>query len=153
MYMGVQARKPNQKGLALRNSKGFTLIEIVLVLAIAGLIFVIVFLAVQGAQRGRRDTERKSAAGRLLAAATQVSSNLRGDLPGDCGEIGTAYNDQDGRYPCTDGSYTDKFIKYSPDKKCDTDPAASPVNATGRATVQIALETGAPTAVYCLDDD
>ena len=36
-------------GKLLKDKKGFTLIEIVLVLAIAGLIMVIVFLAVGGA--------------------------------------------------------------------------------------------------------
>ena len=37
-----------------------TLIEIVLVLAIAGLLLVIVFLAVSGAQKSRRDSQRKN---------------------------------------------------------------------------------------------
>ena len=60
-------------------SKGFTLIEIVLVLAIAGLIMVIVFLAVAGAQRARRDTQRRTDAGRFLAAIEQCASNNNGD--------------------------------------------------------------------------
>lgn len=65
----------------LKNQKGFTLIEIVLVLAIAGMIFVVVFLAVEGANKGRRDTEAKSAASRLLAAAEQYASNTSGNYP------------------------------------------------------------------------
>ncbi|MEI7818960.1 MAG: type II secretion system protein, partial [bacterium] len=48
--------------------KGFTLIEIVIVLAIAALIMVVVFVAVQGAQRSQRDQARKDIAGRTLAA-------------------------------------------------------------------------------------
>jgi prepilin-type N-terminal cleavage/methylation domain-containing protein len=43
-----------------QKEKGFTLIEIVLVLAIAGLLLVIVFLAVSGAQKSRRDSQRKN---------------------------------------------------------------------------------------------
>lgn len=39
--------------------RGFTLIEIVLVLAIAGLLLVIVFLAVGQVQKARRDAQRK----------------------------------------------------------------------------------------------
>lgn len=62
---------------------GFTLIEIVIVLAIAGLIFVIVFFAVSQAQAARRDTERKSAASRMLAAGSQYSSNNQGSVPCD----------------------------------------------------------------------
>lgn len=39
--------------------KGFTIIEVVLVLAIAGLIFLMVFLALPALQRSQRDTQRK----------------------------------------------------------------------------------------------
>lgn len=39
--------------------KGFTIIEVVLVLAIAGLIFLMVFLALPVLQRSQRDTQRK----------------------------------------------------------------------------------------------
>jgi len=42
-----------------RNRKGFTIIEVVLVLAIAGLIFAMVFIALPSLQRGQRNTERK----------------------------------------------------------------------------------------------
>jgi prepilin-type N-terminal cleavage/methylation domain-containing protein len=51
---------------------GFTLIEIVIVLAVAALIMVIVFVAVQGALMGRRNDQRRSDARRVLAA---VESN------------------------------------------------------------------------------
>lgn len=73
------------------NSKGFTLIEIVLVLAIAGLILVIVFLAVGGAQRSRRDAQRKSDAARVSALVTQLASNRNGTLP-TVAEVNTAFN-------------------------------------------------------------
>ncbi len=53
--------------LALKK-KGFTLIEIVIVLAIAALILAIVFLAVGGAQRSQRDQASKDAAGKVVAA-------------------------------------------------------------------------------------
>ncbi len=51
---------------------GFTLIEIVIVLAIAALIMVIVFVATQGALQARRNDQRRSDARRVLAA---VESN------------------------------------------------------------------------------
>jgi len=50
-----------------RNQKGFTLIEVVLVLAIGGLIFLLAFLAFGQVSVNRRDTQRKSDAGRMLA--------------------------------------------------------------------------------------
>ena len=43
----------------MHKRKGFTLIEIVLVLAIAGLIFIMVFLAFGTLQRSQRNTQRK----------------------------------------------------------------------------------------------
>ena len=59
---------------------GFTLIEIVIVLAIAALIIVIVFVAVQGAQRSRRDTARRAAASRVLASLTQCAGDNSGTI-------------------------------------------------------------------------
>ena len=60
---------------------GFTLIEIVIVLAIAALIMVIVFVAVQGAQRSRRDTTARNSAAQALAAMEQYASNNSGVYP------------------------------------------------------------------------
>ncbi|HEY6737128.1 MAG TPA: type II secretion system protein [Candidatus Saccharimonadia bacterium] len=68
----------------LKREKGFTLIEIVLVLAIAGLLLVIVFLAVQGANRSRRDAQRKQDAGRMLAAMSECASNNNGQYGTTC---------------------------------------------------------------------
>ncbi|HEY2004241.1 MAG TPA: type II secretion system protein [Candidatus Saccharimonadia bacterium] len=65
----------------LKKEKGFTLIEIVLVLAIAGLILVIVFLAVSGAQKSRRDTQRKNDNARLLSQLESYASNNNGAYP------------------------------------------------------------------------
>jgi prepilin-type N-terminal cleavage/methylation domain-containing protein len=66
----------------LRNkTKGFTIIEVVLVLAIAGLIFLIVFLALPALQRQQRDTQRRSDIGRALAAVQSYQSNKQGAIP------------------------------------------------------------------------
>ncbi|QQS27067.1 type II secretion system protein [bacterium] len=58
--------------------KGFTLIEIVIVLAIAALIMVVVFFAVQGAQREQRNTTRKDVANRVKAAMVTARGNNNG---------------------------------------------------------------------------
>lgn len=61
--------------------RGFTLIEIVIVLAIAALIMVTVFLAVQGAQRNQRDQVRKDVVNRAKAQLEQAKGNLNGAYP------------------------------------------------------------------------
>ena len=62
--------------------KGFTIIEVVLVLAIAGLIFLMVFLALPNLQRSQKDTQRRDDLARFQTAITNYQSNNRGKLPG-----------------------------------------------------------------------
>lgn len=64
-----------------KKRKGFTIIEVVLVLAIAGLIFLMVFLALPALQRSQRDTQRKNDLSRAVTAVTNYASSNRGDLP------------------------------------------------------------------------
>ncbi|HMH70053.1 MAG TPA: type II secretion system protein [Candidatus Saccharimonadales bacterium] len=63
--------------------KGFTIIEVVLVLAIAGLIFLMVFIALPALQRNQRDTQRKNDMGRVQTAIQSYQSNNRNALPQD----------------------------------------------------------------------
>lgn len=64
-----------------KNTKGFTIIEVVLVLAIAGLIFLMVFIALPALQRNQRDTARKQEISTILAQVTSYQSNNRGNSP------------------------------------------------------------------------
>jgi len=64
-----------------QKTKGFTIIEVVLVLAIAGLIFLMVFIALPALQRSQRDSARKSELSTVLAAITTYQSNNRGEAP------------------------------------------------------------------------
>lgn len=57
------------------NKKGFTLIEVVLVLAIGGLIFLLAFLAFQNASTNRRDTQRRSDAGTVIAELANAEAD------------------------------------------------------------------------------
>src|SRR5258708_36141034 len=54
-----------------KSQKGFTIIEVMIVLVIAGLILLIVFLAVPALQRNARNTHRKSDIAGLLAARSE----------------------------------------------------------------------------------
>ena len=60
------------------NFKGFTIIEVVLVLAIAGLIFLMVFLGLPALQRAQRDTQRKQDVAMVVTALHQWKAANRG---------------------------------------------------------------------------
>lgn len=62
-------------------TKGFSIIEVVLVLAIAGLIFLMVFVALPALQRGQANTARKNDANAIASAIGTYRSNNRGALP------------------------------------------------------------------------
>ena len=62
-------------------SEGFTIIETMIVLAIAALIMLIVFLAVPALQRAQRNTATKNDASRIAAAVSTFVSNANGELP------------------------------------------------------------------------
>ena len=64
----------------LKDAKGFTIIEVALVLAIAGLIFLVVFLALPALQRSQRDTARRQDAGRIVSALQNCMSDNQADL-------------------------------------------------------------------------
>ncbi len=64
-----------------QNIKGFTIIEVVLVLAIAGLIFLMVFIALPALQAGQRDTARRSDVSNVASAVTSYVSSNRGNFP------------------------------------------------------------------------
>ncbi len=69
-----------------RLQKGFTLVEIIMVLGIASLITAAVFIAVSGAQRSARDTTRRADTQKLATAIEQWSANNNGVLPGTTGD-------------------------------------------------------------------
>ena len=63
------------------NKKGFTIIEVVLVLAIAGLIFLMVFIALPALQRSQRNTRRRQDMARILSAINDYQTNNNGKSP------------------------------------------------------------------------
>lgn len=82
----------------LRNIKknhqsGFTIIEVLIVLAIAGLIMVAVFTAVPALQRSSRNTQRKSSAAQISASISSYVSNNNGVLPANQVALQTALAD------------------------------------------------------------
>jgi len=102
-----------------KRNQGFTIIEVLIVLAIAGLILAIVFLAVPQLQRNSRDNSRQNIVTRLKAELETYSSNNQGTYPFSGGT--TAYQ------ACTSIATTqgcnDWFSRYISGKVKITDPS------------------------------
>jgi len=69
----------NKRGL--NNSRGFTIIETSLVLALAGLIFLMTFIALPALQRSGRDAGRREEIHKLVEKIKNYQTNNRGALP------------------------------------------------------------------------
>lgn len=63
-----------------KQTQGFTIIEVLIVLAIAGLILLIVFLAVPALQRNSRNTQRRDDVARVAGAVQEVLNNNNNDV-------------------------------------------------------------------------
>ncbi len=75
-----------------------------LVLAIAGLIFLMVFIALPALQRSQRDTQRRNDMSRLASAITNYQSNNNGKLPGP-GEVKAPSEESaEGTWPCSEST-------------------------------------------------
>ncbi len=79
----------NKRDKQPTETKGFTIIEVVLVLAIAGLIFLMVFIALPALQRGQRDAQRKQDLSRVSVQMQNYLSSTRGAVPGSDEALGT----------------------------------------------------------------
>lgn len=151
----------------LKNKQGFTIIEVVLVLAIAALIFLMVFIALPALQRNQRDTQRKNDLGRFMSGVSSYQSNNRGTVPpataagiANTGGLvptylrsgGDTFTDPNGSNytfvygvgaaPTTVGS-----IRYATAATCGTSGAiATSTGSTRKVAASIALEGG---GAYC----
>lgn len=72
-----------------KENKGFTIIEVMIVLAIAGLIILIVLLAIPALQRNGRNTSVKNDASSLAAGISEYKSNNDGAAPTTVAGTGT----------------------------------------------------------------
>ena len=84
-------------------SKGFTIIEVVLVLAIAGLIFLMVFIALPALQRSQRDTQRRNDASKFISQTTSYATNNRGQAPAHSADLST------------DRAFATSYLKWAAD--------------------------------------
>jgi prepilin-type N-terminal cleavage/methylation domain-containing protein len=112
-----------------KQEKGFTIIEVLIVLAIAGLIILIVFLAVPSLQRNSRNTQRKNDIAALAGAMNEFINNNNGALPATCtaGATGCG-DDQWVTNAGTLGSYTNTAIAFTNNTAAPTTVPTAPAN-------------------------
>jgi prepilin-type N-terminal cleavage/methylation domain-containing protein len=119
-----------------QNIKGFTIIEVVLVLAIAGLIFLMVFIALPALQAGQRDTARKSDVSNVASAVNSYASANRGKLPSEAA-LGTQLGLASGSYSSLSNNI--KSVKVVDPGSANPTAGAKPVE-DGVITVYIGLK-------------
>lgn len=157
--------------------KGFTIIEVVLVLAIAALIFLMVFIALPALQRNQRDAARKDVLGKVTSAVTTYQSNNRGQQPvkgtdlqgyvdgtsagstkSDNGNYTASASDTlvDNNYIVTVkngitgvGNADTNVVQIITGAKCNSGGNAAVAGSTRNAAVLIEMENGA--AFFCQD--
>lgn len=144
--------------LVLRNQKGFTIIEVVLVLAIAGLIFLTVFLALPAMQKSQRDNARKQDVGKVVAyLQSYLADNNRLPIMGSLSITGLAQSNSASMRGIPWGPETNTdLISVKPGCGCkDSGGTPSPWYYTVEganyyysksASVMLGLENG---VVYC----
>ncbi len=123
-----------------RQQKGFTIIEVVLVLAIAALIFLMVFIALPALQRNQRDTARKNDASAVAAALNNYRSQNRGSFTGiDSGKL---------------QEYIDRLDQYEKDSVTIASADLNPAKETIVVKTGVKCPTGiAPAASFNVPGD
>jgi prepilin-type N-terminal cleavage/methylation domain-containing protein len=150
--------------------KGFTIIEVMIVLAIAGLIMVVVLVAIPQLQRNQRDTARQSVANRLSTELGTYSTNNNGQYPFsstdladfesryvDGGNVLELTNPQTGeQYSIVLATATgdepgaDELMIY-PGAACDGEQVSGTISATSRQyAIRVALEREG--TFFCTDN-
>ncbi len=106
------------------SKKGFTIIEVVLVLAIAGLIFLMVFIAYPALRRSQSDTQRRNDFSRLISQLSQYKANNR-SVPTDYASIVKFRNTYlDGKFTGASSTDLNTTSYYTDDKFLDPDGEA-----------------------------
>ncbi|MDN5819395.1 MAG: type II secretion system GspH family protein [bacterium] len=149
------------------NNKGFTIIEVVLVLAIAGLIFLMVFIALPALQRSQRDTQRREDISRFVSQINSYQTNNNGSVPSiatsSTSFLNSYMKQSDGEFkdPKTGENYTivnstdaekvlsDGQIQYAQKAKCDGEKVATSGASSRSVAVKIKLEGS---GYFCKDN-
>lgn len=104
-----------------RKDSGFSIVEVMIVLAIAGLIMAVVFMAVPALQRNQRTSARKSDAQLILAAVNECLSNKNGQITS-----------------CDSNTEVDAFLDRSKLSQLDEASTAAEITTAGQTTARTA---------------
>lgn len=141
-----------------KRKEGFTIIEVLIVLAIVGLIMLIVFLAVPALQRNSRNTQRRNDISTYLGAVNEWKNNNNGKTPvtadlttangiNNLANLGTLTEPTAVQTGARNTAVTVDNMELVTGAKCDTATVGNTVAATGRSVaVRFAVEgsNGAP---------
>lgn len=153
-----------------RSENGFTIIELLIVLAIAALIILVVLIAVPQLQRNQRNQARQSIAGRIVTEVNNYAGNNNGNLPtannnattGFTGGFSARYlnnvdiNDPQTGVPASGGvSFTGTpggtagNTDYTTGRICNGETSTTTGASARNFALVVRLEGG---ATYCLDN-
>lgn len=110
--------------------KGFTIIEVMIVMAIAGLILAVVLIAIPQLQRSQRDNARQSVLSRLTS------------------EFGSYAGNNEGKFPVTAQTLADFISRYITNKVDIKNPSSGSDYAVSIAGNAAANPTSAQILVY-----
>jgi len=141
-----------------RKQEGFTIIEVLIVLAIAGLIMLIVFLAVPALQRNSRNTQRTNDAALISSAVNECLNNNNGQIDQCRTPVGTKLADYiatDKIQQLTDSSSAAGINGYQIDfgNKCDANGADKTQDGASARSYTVTFKTetsGTTQALRCV---
>lgn len=153
-----------------KDQRGFTIIEVLIVLAIAGVIMLVVFLAVPALQRTNRNNAYKSEANRFATAYNEVVANKGGSTlaagtatatpaatPTDADKVRSAANPKDfttltiaGATPATVPTLFSSTIYVVQGQKCSApDSWTLAPGSTRQAVTLFTIETRSGISTQC----
>lgn len=145
----------------LKNSKkGFTIIEVVIVLVIGAVIMLMVFTVVPSLQRSQRDARRQNDARRFLTAAEQWATSHGGAYPSNIAQMTDVRTNyiQDAFADPSTGDYTFAFgtgtpargtLRFATSASCTNNVMTTAADELRRVAVGVFQENGTS---YCVNN-
>jgi prepilin-type N-terminal cleavage/methylation domain-containing protein len=155
-----------------QENRGFTIIEVLIVIAIAGLIMGVVLVAIPQLQRNQRDSARQNVASRLSTELASYANNNDGRYPFAASGTHTLANflskyitgSVELKNPKTGSTYTvakasattnnptaDQILVY-PGASCDGESVTGTLSDTAR-TYAVRVQLDRVTTFFCTDNN